>query len=175
MPYVPIAARASARPAAIISSSARKRGRAIVSANTSSIVRSLTSGSVGSIVADHAPDVGGQRLERQLRSHDDVHVARGAEIDSPRPLVGEEIDLGPGLLRDAALLDVAHDADDREPRQLGAEPRLQPAAERSLVLRKNVLASVSLTSATRRAADVGRREIAAIDERESRASSDTPS
>ncbi len=39
----------------------------------------------------------------------------------------------PVFCRDASLLDVADHADDREPRQLRAEPRLQPAAERTLV------------------------------------------
>ena len=76
---------------------ARNRGRATVSANTSSIVRSFTSGSVGSIAADHAPDVGGERVERQRRTDHDVHVAR-REVDDARSLFGEKVDLRPGLL-----------------------------------------------------------------------------
>ncbi len=48
--------------------------------------------------ADHAPDVGGERVERQRRSDHDVHVAR-RRVDDARSLIGKKVDLGAGLLR----------------------------------------------------------------------------
>ena len=112
---MPIAASASARPANRPSNCARNRGRETVSANTSSIVRSLTIGNVGSIDCT----IRWMSAASDSSGSDDritTFMLRGANV-VPRGLISQEVDLGPGLLVDAALLDVPHDADDGEPRR----------------------------------------------------------
>ena len=60
-------------------------------------------------------------------------MLRGADLDVPRALISQEVQLGAGLLVHASLLHVADHADDGEPRRLVAETRLQPPPNRILL------------------------------------------
>ena len=90
-----------------------------------------------------------------------------AIVQDARPLLVQEVQLGAGLLRHPALLDVAHDADDGERRRLaGPGEDVDPLADRlELAEREEGLLERLVHQQHRRARDVGRLEAAPLHDR----------
>jgi hypothetical protein len=80
---------AIARPANNDSRTVRNAAAAMAASNASSIDCMRMIGSVGSRFADSLSVAGGQRVERQRGTHDEIHLPRN-EAGKPRQLVGEK-------------------------------------------------------------------------------------
>ena len=137
-----------------------------VSANTSSIVRSLTIGSVGSIARTTLPDRPAASDSNGSAERTTMFMLRGAELAMRGPCSARKYSSVPVFCATPPCFTSRTTPTIVNHGELRAEPGLQPAADRALIAEERLRQRLVDERDRRTAGDVGRREVAAVHERD---------